>query len=545
MALGWELWRRRRARLLTIAACIVAFATLYPKLCLWAGADPSQANFSDQIVRKFVDRQLNTPPFMQVLQFLCGLFLAGGPAAVMVLTLLCLAWMFSFAEFDPQARELVAFSTRQFNLPLRNGYLFWWFWLTGMGILVAVCEAWNHFVPFPAVGEMMGYRDVLTWMTLLALAQAVILCLSGWPITRTLLLIGILWGFLFSIPNPVYQSPGVLLPLLGAGTFMARLGLKKCRHGEWRDKPWSWQLKGRGPLPGPSRFSSPESAQLWFEWQRFGRKPFWLTASLTLPFVILSLLAKSIFGWGPLQNETETLFIGYLGLIPLFIHLCFGSSPGLNDFPFVLNRPLRSGQIVMALLKAEAIGALLTWGVVLIAIGLTPLLGNFIAAEHAINPAPQGRILLVIVLIFLTWRVVVANLCFSLVGNKFVAAIPTLFLIPTFILVTGVVNAGAESNNQAILHYAPGALGGILAAKLLLASISFGASLKRGLLSAKSALGYVAAWALLSAGLIVAMLALAHPPKDLAWPLALAAVALTPLARIGAAPLTLAWTRHR
>src|SRR5215472_12245668 len=52
-ALAWELWRRHRARLMSIIGLILAFALVYPKLCGLAGFNPNSADALDEIARKF------------------------------------------------------------------------------------------------------------------------------------------------------------------------------------------------------------------------------------------------------------------------------------------------------------------------------------------------------------------------------------------------------------------------------------------------------------------------------------------------------------
>jgi hypothetical protein len=85
---------------------------------------------------------------------------------------------------------------------------------------------------------------------------------------------------------------------------------------------------------------------------------------------------------------------------------------------------------------------------------------------------------------------------------------------------------------------------GLLAVKFLLAYEAFRTVLRRRLLAPVTVAAYLAVWVLLVAALLATTLLLARPAADLMLPAALGVVLLVPLARIGLAPLALAWARH-
>jgi hypothetical protein len=89
----------------------------------------------------------------------------------------------------------------------------------------------------------------------------------------------------------------------------------------------------------------------------------------------------------------------------------------------------------------------------------------------------------------------------------------------------------------------PGVLVCLAALKLLLAFLAFRVSLKRGLLAPSSMLAYLAVWTLLGAALVIPTVILFHD-KPWLFTTCMVIVLLTPLARIGLSPITLAWNRH-
>src|SRR5580700_7623757 len=104
VALGWEIWRRHRSRLIGIVGMLLGFALIYPKLCALAGFNPAASDGVDEFAKKLVSVTQGGPSIHLVLHALSLMFLVGGPATVMVLSLLCIVWMFTFLEFRPDAK---------------------------------------------------------------------------------------------------------------------------------------------------------------------------------------------------------------------------------------------------------------------------------------------------------------------------------------------------------------------------------------------------------------------------------------------------------
>jgi hypothetical protein len=415
-----------------------------------------------------------------------------------------------------------------------------------MVAIVVLYGSWVHFVRLPR-DEMFGaYQNCFAWLTLLALLQAIVWALAVWPGTRTLLLIVVLFGFLSSpVWRNVFESPIQLPPLFLAGVVLARIGLQKMRHGQWQGWTWRWPfpaIVARKEWREPRRFASPAHAQLWFEWCRFTRILCIGVALLALvPFVIL--LVRVVAGLAPLQFETLLGFAGYLVVIPIFTHFCAGASPGRADQSFLLIRPLTNGEMLMAMLKAAAISTVFSWVVVLAALGAMPLLGDFQLAEQSVSVFPQCRAAIVLILIFLTWRLAAGNLCLVLSGSWWLVG--ELALVPLAIPGGLMLFLLAENSgySDSFRQLVTGLLAGLVALKFLLAFLAFRVSLKRGLLAPSSVVGYLVVWSLLVAAVLIPTLILFH---DEEWilPVSLVIVLLVPLARIGFCPIGLARSRH-
>jgi hypothetical protein len=549
-ALAWELWRRNRLRLIGMFSMFLGFAFIYPKLCAMAGVD--LANSGDLV--SFGASATQGGPrsqFVATIHVLYIIFLAGSPVVALFLSLLCLTWMFTFVEFHPNDKNPVRFPDRLFMLPISNFFLFSLLLGGGVAALALLFAGWHFFVPMQRVLQFGAYEKCISWLTLLALAQGITWALAGWPNTRLCVLMLVLFAFLFSPAWPRFLvSPIVMPTLFLLGAVLARVGLEKMRHGQWQG--WTWPrpmqaLLARAPLRGPKHFASPAQAQLWFEWRRLARPLTIALATFALVPAFLLFLARRALGLGPLDSNTLAGFAIILAIMPPAIHFFFFSVPALNDRSFPMLRPLTNGQMVLATLKAAAVGTALSWVAVLLAAFALSRLGDYKAAGRDVALSLGQWVGIVWCLIFLTWRMVPAELCFVLSGRRWVANMPWLkvigFWVGIFLLTLGGENEGLRWFDSMIFSSLPLAL--LLVSKLILAWVSFRTSLQRHLLAPSAALNYLAVWSTLVASSVMLVVFLFHhSAPQLVRPLSLAAALLVPLARVGFAPLTLAQSRH-
>jgi len=332
---------------------------------------------------------------------------------------------------------------------------------------------------------------------------------------------------------------------------LARVGLQKARHGQWQEwaAPLGWVTRWeRAEMKGAGRFGSPARAQLWFEWRRNGRPLCLYTAGLTLVPVAILLGLRAWFG-RPLQdNDLSGIMAGLTG-IPLLVHFAFSVSPPKTDVPFLMNRPLTNGGIIMPKLIAAALSTVISWGFVLAALGFMPLLGNFAGVLRGASFPPAVWGVFGILLIFLTWRFIPANLGFVWSGHRRLAELP--FWILLGIVLPGGLVLAAWAQDEALWNsfcrLLPGLLAGLVALKFLLAFAAFRRARQRRLLSRSELAGYLLVWGLMVAGLwmlLAVMVWIVPPDRDTVRGWALGIVLLVPLARVGFCPIALAWNRH-
>ena len=194
-ALGWELWRRHRPRIIVVIGLVLGFALVYPMLCRLAGFNLDNPDALGEVVKSFVpgfsDREGGPTPLM-VFRVLFLLFLACGPMVAMVMSLLFVTWMFTFTEVDPRTKDPLAFPVRLFTLPVSTPFLFGWLLLAGMASVLVLYAGWMYCVRMPHIAIFAMFQNPFGWLALLALVQGIVLALAGWPIMRMLLLCGVL-----------------------------------------------------------------------------------------------------------------------------------------------------------------------------------------------------------------------------------------------------------------------------------------------------------------------------------------------------------------
>ena len=549
-ALAWELWRRHRLRLIAIIGLVLGFALIYPLLCAAAGFNPAGLDPLDQIAKIVSGLSYDGPRTFACLKILFSLFLVCGPWLAMIVTLLCVTWMFTLIELDPKTKVLT-FPGRLFTLPVSTPFLSWSLVLAGMVSIFLLHGCWFYLVRMPHL-EMFGtYQSCLGWMTLLALAQGLVWALDGWPKTRVVLVAAVFFCFLFSpVQRQLFQSPWVLPPLFLLGVALARVGMQKVRHGQWQGwAAWLPWVTGRArpALKGPRRFASPAQAQMWFEWRRLTRPLCLGVAVLTFAPVAIFLGLRLVLG-RPMQTEDLTAFLCCLLGVPLLVHFTFAISPLKTDLPFLMDLPLTNGEMMMPKLKAAALSSVISWGCFLAALCCLPLLGDFSGVWRSASVWPEGYVVMAVGLIFLTWRFIPVNLGFVLSGNRRLAAMPVWLLLAMYL--GGIILAVLARDETLWIEFwylLPLLLAGLVALKFLLAFMAFGFSLERRLLSPSAVVGYLLVWCAIVAVLLMLLAAMVWkfpPDRAVILPMALGIVLLVPLARIGFCPIALAWNRH-
>jgi hypothetical protein len=549
-ALVWEFGKRHRKRLFLMGAFFVFFATLYPTLCARMGLDLGATDFIDSVGRWLTQIKGGmTPTPEMVCRVFYLLFLMAGPATAMFLTLLCLIWMFTFTATDPSTKDPMAFPLRLFLLPVSTPALFWRFFLGGQLAMVISWAAWMYLVRLPHMEGFNKYQNGFGWMMYMALMQGVVWSMAGWPNLRMLVIVAISFGFMIVPQEHFYGSDflhsPVCLALLGAlGMLLGWIGLERMRQGQWQG--WSWdqivaKFWTRGAMKGPKKFSSPAEAQLWFEWRRNSRRMCLYTALVALTPVVLLILARVfLFHNRPVDSASLCGFVLCLLALPLFLQFCFLMPGNNSDLQFMLGRPLTNGQLMMATLKSSGISTVASFGIVAIAIAGVACLGHISQANVFRKLQPQYWLAIIPALLLVTWRLTPASLCFIWSGRRHAQQTPVLAVIGFYFCA---VALGIFSSNDfykaLFFRYINAVLIGLVLLKCTLAAFSFRTSLNRGLLSRSTAGAYLVVWLAIASAVMLPVI-LTLPDKTGIFPLCLLIALLTPLARVGLCPTTLA-----
>jgi hypothetical protein len=491
--------------------------------------------------------------------------------AITVLVPIDVAFVYLLAVFtfglegDLAARQSM-YPARMFTRPVTTTALAAWPMLYGSAAAVLLWTVTRLLALWPAdlyvptiwpgilAVALLAWAQALTWMPygLRGLrVVAVMLCLT---IVDTVVLLGIY----FKASEAVMAA--FLLPQIPLAWLVARSAVARARRGDvpdWRGG-FTWLASLAGAPRQRARFRSPASAQAWFEWRRNGWSlPVWV--AILLPLGLLLLWAA-----GPSTTLVVEILVGVC-LTPV-IMATFGavtvsrSSPNAgasyNLSPFSAARPLTNAQIIAAKLKMTVWSTALAWLLVLVAIplglqlsGEMPLAIDRSRRFAEVVGTPRAIVFLLLAVagfIASTWKQLVQSLYIGLTGREWLIK-GSVFVMCTVLICVGPIAVWiVETKRLGRLWTALPLIFTILVGLKLIAAAWIAMLLYRGRLVRDSTLVIgaaswcVAVFALY--GVLVWMFDTPHIPHHL---LMLLAILAMPLARLSAAPLALAWNRHR
>jgi hypothetical protein len=339
----------------------------------------------------------------------------------------------------------------------------------------------------------------------------------------------------------------ILAPHVPLAFFTARFAVGRARRGDMPD----W--RGVFVLPSLQRrqsaFLSPARAQTWLEWRQHGRSLPGLVAIL-LPFE-LALLA--------LFRQTPVLIFEVLAcvlLTPPFMALFVAPTVGKFS-PFIATRPLSNASLIAAKLKAALWSTLAAWLLVLVAIAIalrfsrtlpTVLEWNRDLVDFFRVPRVVAIVLLgLFALLASTWKQLVQTLFIGMSGRE---SLVKASVFAALALVTIALPFGhwlmSSKPAMAMLWTMFPWIAAVLVCIKISASVWIAMRLRDHRLVSDRAL---IVGALCWDGLVFALFGLLVwiVPTLLihGYQLALVAILEVPLVRLSAAPLALAWNRHR
>jgi hypothetical protein len=341
-ALTWEIYRRGRRSAALVLACIAAGAILNGII-----PDSNHALFSTVF------------------------------GILMVLSFAFLLGLLNCTEFN-STREWNGFPYRLFALPVPTWQLVAVPMLVGLGVVELLYFAWIKLVwTHGQIVHPEWYAAVLG--AYLSYYQMTLWNLAGFRILRTIVLSvggvsGILvavlpqFGKLLSDSSWWLSETRLLLIVVAtipAAFLIAWIAVERQRHGGGRGTSWTkvaeWVLD---LFPRRTKkFSSPNGAQLWFEWRRSG---FLLPAAVG--FALLVILAPLSWKFGDDAHFT-LVTLCWIIAIPVVLASILGKGFAKADFysrdlsvpSFLAVRPMSCTEMVAAKLKVAAISVLITW----------------------------------------------------------------------------------------------------------------------------------------------------------------------------------------
>jgi len=460
------------------------------------------------------------------------------------------------------------YPARMFTLPVSTTGLTLWPMLYGSAAMAILWLATRFLAVWPPGFDIPVIWPALAAVSLLAWTQALTWMPYGLPGLRVI--VAVLWlGVMDSIvlvalqykaPEPVMLA--ILAPQIPVAYVAARFAVARARRGDVPD--WRRPLARLGPVAEvlPRRrdhFPSPERAQAWFEWRRHGRSLPALVGIL-LPFELALL-------WLARDAPAFVFEILFLALITPPLMAAFTAwtvsrpNPQVRDSygvsPFIATRPLTSADLIAAKLKMAMWSTLAAWLLVLVAMPLAlEWSGTWsVVTERArrMNDAigtPRAATVVLLILagfIVATWKQLVQSLHIGLTGREWIVKGSALLTLTLLILVGPIVEWIIDSPGvqRAVWNELPLILAGLVGLKMSAAAWIATRLDRNRLLGDRALVAGAACWCVAVLALYGVLVWFFSTPFVARYLLALIAILAAPLARRSAAPLALAWNRHR
>ena len=539
-AIAWEFRRRHQWALIALVVYLLVLAMLKP-LILAPG----------QVASLFPPdgmAGLLIAPFMMTFMY----FVAG----------------FSFGLAGDLAARQSIYPARMFARPVTTAALAGWPMLYGtaamasLWLTMALFARWSWRIDLPLIWPALLAAAFLAWMQALAWMP------YGLPGLR--LVVAVLWlvsldavimlALHFKAPEPLMVA--FLAPQLPLAYLAARHAVARARRGDipdWRAMFVRQQIAGVPPNRRDS-LASPARAQVWFEWRQHGWSlPVWV--GILLPFE-LALLFLADTNAPSLVYYTLLVVLLTPPVIAAFVAATVSKSdPHARDVygmtPFIATRPLTSAALVAAKLTMTVWTTLAAWLLVLVAIPLVLTLSG--TWQAVIEPANRGidaigtpraiviAMLLLSGLLASTWKQLVQGLYIGLTGRAWLIKVNAALLLSILVVIGPLADWIAENKYvlAALWDALPWIVAGLMCVKMSVAAWIATRLYHSRLVSNRTLVTGAAVWLVAVLTLRALLVWLVDTPLIPSYLFTLVAILAIPLARLSAAPLALAWNRHR
>src|SRR5216117_4116511 len=538
LAIGWEFRRRHRWGLIAVAGYLCVVATI-----------------------RFLIPEPGEPVLVDSVRFVAAV------SVPLTTTFVYLLAVFSFGFGGDLAARHSMYPARMFTLPVTNAALVGWPMLYGtvameiLWLAARLLAVWPSGIAIPVIWPALLAAALLAW------TQALMWMPYGLPGLRAIVAVPwlatldavALLAIHYQVREPMMVA--FLAPQLPLAYVTACAAVGRARRGEVPDWRGMFARPGGNAVLTRRRdhFPSPARAQAWFEWRRHGRSLPALVG-LLLPFELALL-------WLAKDAPAFVFEILFLALItPPFMAACTAwtvsqPNPQVRDSygvpPFIATRPLTSAELIAAKLKMAMWSTLAAWLVVLVALPLAlEWSGTWsVVTERArrMNDAigtPRAATVVLLILtgfIVATWKQLVQSLHIGLTGREWIVKGSVLLTLTLLILLGPIVEWIIDSPGvqRALWNALPPILGILVGIKMSAAAWIATRLDRSRLLGDRALVLGAACWVLAVLALYGVLVWFFSTPFVAHYLLALIAILAVPLARISAAPLALAWNRHR
>jgi hypothetical protein len=473
--------------------------------------------------------------------------------------------VFSFGFSGDFAARQSIYPARMFTLPVSSAALAGWPMLYGTLAMAIVWTVTRLFAPWPSAvavplvwpgmmgAVLLAWTQALTWMPYGLPGLRVVAALLWLTTFDTIVLLALH----FEAGEAVMLA--ILTPLLPLAFPAARFAVARARSGEVPN--WLGPLTRSERISDrerrAARFDRPARAQAWFEWRRHGRSlP--VLVGIVLPFELALLFAA-----GNAPALVFFILVGVLITPPVMAGFAAATvrkvNPGADGYgvtPFLATRPLTSAALVFAKLKMALWSTLAAWLLVFLSVPAALLLSDTAAlvldrASRVVEVVGAPRavaiaVLAVAALLLATFKQLVQSLYIGLSGRERIVK-ASVFLQLSVLAVLGplavwLLETGALLT---VLRAVPWILALLAGLKLCAAGWVAVRLYDARLVSDRMLVGCAAVWLVAVLGLHGLLVWLVDAPLFPNYVLLLVAILAVPLARVSAAPLALAWNRHR
>lgn len=470
--------------------------------------------------------------------------------------------VFTFGLAGDLAARQSIYPTRLFTLPVTSAALASWPMLygavamTSLWLVTALLAKWPWGIDVPFIwpallaAAFLAWTQVLTWMSY---------GLPGLRVIATVLALITLDAVVvlaIHFEASELQMVAFLAPQLPLAYGAGCLVVARARRGDVPDWRGAFAWLGRGLPARRDHAPSPSRAQRWFEWQRHGRSlPVWV--GMVLPFLLALLF---LAGSESTDNVFYTLTAALLTppFVAAFTAAAVGkSSDSYGVTPFVATRPMTSAALVAAKLSMSIWSTLAAWVLVVVFIpialtlsGTWPVVITWAYRSFEWLGAPRALAVIILVaggLLASTWKQLVQGLCIGLTGREWLVKSSVLLRLSLLIAILPAAEWIHDSGNAqvALWNAFPWILWGLVCLKMSAAAWIAVRLYDGRVLSDRTLVAGAACWLVVVLALYGVFVWFFATPLIPRYVLLLIAILAVPLARPSAAPLALAWNRHR